>query len=361
MHDVASVPEVAEVAEVAPGVHRLVLPLGIHGVSTVSTYLLRDDAGDVLIDCGIAYGAGKGGSRGTVGDDGTAALSTALVSAGSSLDRLAVLIITHAHIDHFGLAGEVVRRSGGELWMHEGTGLDLAKYADPEEAVDRRTLMLADHGLFGPELTETSEGLRDWLPVMPSIGHPSRRLVGGERFTAGGRGWEVVHTPGHSPGHVCLWSAQDRLLCSGDHLLQVVSPPVTFERGFDRDPLGSYLDSLDTVRALEPALVLPGHGAPFADGARRAAALAAGKRRRVGQVRGLVQTRERTVAEITDELFQSPLTGPQRHFAMAEILAYLAYHEVRGALERVRRPDGVFLWRATPDADRHTEQEGPRS
>ena len=42
---------------------------------------------------------------------------------------------------------------------------------------------------------------------MPSIGRPSTLLDGGERFTVGDRSWEVVHTPGHSPGHVCLWNA----------------------------------------------------------------------------------------------------------------------------------------------------------
>ena len=191
-----------------------------------------------------------------------AALEAALAACGSGFERIERLVVTHAHIDHFGLAGEVVRRSGGELWMHRSTELDLAKYAEPDEAVDRRELMLADHGLYGPELTETSRGLCDWLPVMPSIGRPSTLLDGGERFAVGDRTWEVVHTPGHSPGHVCLWSAADRLLCSGDHLLQLVSPPVTFERGFDADPMGSYLASLERVRALEPELALPGHGGP---------------------------------------------------------------------------------------------------
>jgi glyoxylase-like metal-dependent hydrolase (beta-lactamase superfamily II) len=332
------------VGEPAPGVHRLELPLGIHGVTSVNGWLIRGDGdGDTLVDCGIATGPTPEADPGA---DGTAAISEALRRCGSGLERIARLIVTHAHIDHFGLAGEVVRRSGGELWMHAATELDTAKYADPEEAVDRRTLMLADHGLYGVELTRASEGLRDWLPVMPSIGRPTRLLDGGERFTAGGRTWEVVHTPGHSPGHVCLWSAADRVLCSGDHLLLIVSPPVTFERGFERDPMGSYLDSLERVRALEPELVLPGHGVPFRDGARRAAAIARGKRRRLDAVRELVEAGDRTVTELTAELFGEVASGAQRHFAMAEVLAYLAYHEIRGVAVRTRRPDGVFVWRA---------------
>lgn len=342
-----------EVAEVAPEVFRLALPLGIHGVPTVSAYLLRGDDADTLVDCGIAVATEEPG--GAAERDGTEAVTAALAAVGSSLERLERLVVTHAHIDHFGIAGELVRRSGADLWMHRRTDLDLAKYGDPDEAVDRRTLMLADHGVYGRELTEASEGLLDWMPVMPSIGRPSTFLEGGERFDAGGRTWEVVHTPGHSPGHVCLWDARARLLCSGDHLLQIVSPPVTFERGFETDPMGSYLASLERVRNLAPDLVLPGHGTPFRDGARRAEAIAAGKRRRLAQVRDLVTARPRTVPELTADLFGSArLTGAQRHFVMAEILAYLAYHEARGVLRRTRRPDGVFLWSADES------REGPR-
>jgi glyoxylase-like metal-dependent hydrolase (beta-lactamase superfamily II) len=234
--------------------------------------------------------------------------------------------------------------------MHAETDRDLAKYDEPDEAVDRRTLMLADHGLYGHELSEASEGLLAWMPAMPSIGRPTTRLRGGESFDAGDRTWSVLHTPGHSPGHICLWTGGDRLLCSGDHVLERVSPPVTFERGFERDPMGSYLTSLRAVRALEPELVLPGHGAPFRDGARRAEVIERGKLRRLDQLHGLLRARDRTVVELTAELFRGSLTGSQRHFAMAEILAYLAYHEARGTAERVRGPDGVFVWRTVQNA-----------
>ena len=328
-----------QVTEVAPGLFRMPLPLGIQGIPTLSAYLLRDEAGDTLVDCGIATGQGE---------DACGELDAALRTCGSAVERVARLVVTHAHIDHFGLAGEVVRRSGGDLWMHRRTDLDLAKYADPDEAVDRRELMLADHGLFGPELTASSTGLREWMPVMPSVGQPTVLLDGGEGLAAGDRRWEVIPTPGHSPGHVCLWSAADGILCSGDHLLQVASPPVTFERGFERDPMGSYLESLERVERLDPALVLPGHGRPFTEGARRARTIALGKRRRLDEVRELVETRPRTVTELAEQLHPGPLTGGQRHFVMAELLADLAYHEVRGTLQRNRRPDGVFVWGAAP-------------
>jgi glyoxylase-like metal-dependent hydrolase (beta-lactamase superfamily II) len=329
-------------SEVAPGVFRLVLPLGIHGIASVNAYLLADDTGDTLVDCGVAVADPEGGPD----DDGTSALAAGLRACGSSLGRLARVVVTHAHIDHFGVAGEVVKRSDAELWMHAETGRDLAKYEDPSSAVDRRSAMLADHGLYGEALEEASTGLKSWLPVMPSIGRPTTALQGGERFSAGARVWQVIPTPGHSPGHVCLWSVTDRLLCSGDHLLRGISPPVTYERGFDRDPMGSYLMSLDIVRQLAPALVLPGHGDVFAGGAARADVIDRGKRRRLDQVLELIAAPGgMAAAAVLQQVFRQQLTGVETHFAMAEILAYLAYWEMRGRAYRERGPDGVFVWR----------------
>ena len=177
--------------------------------------------------------------------------------------------MTHAHIDHFGLAGEVVRRSGGELWMHRQTELDLAKYDDPDEAVDRRELMLADHGLYGPELTETSRGLCDWLPVMPSIGRPSTLLDGGERVS---RRRPDVGDRAH-PGPL----AGARLPVERRGPAAVLRRPPAADRVAAGDLRARLRDatrwaptwtSLERVAALAPELVLPGHGAPFRDGAR---------------------------------------------------------------------------------------------
>jgi glyoxylase-like metal-dependent hydrolase (beta-lactamase superfamily II) len=333
-----------EPVEVAEGVFLLALPLGIHSIPTVNAYLFTDPAGDTLIDPGIYV---DGPDRPDGVNDGTAAVGDALVSCGRTFDDLGRLIITHAHIDHYGIAGEVVRRSGADLWMHARTDLDLAKYTDPESAVDRRTLMLADHGLYGDMLTGAATGLREWIPVMPSVGQPTTRVQGGEIFSAGGRSWEILHTPGHSPGHICVWSAADRLLCSGDHLLKSISPPVPFERGFERDPMGSYLESLRMVELLEPELVLPGHGETFKDGAVRAATIAEGKRRRLGRVLDAISREGRTVTELAAELFPRPVQGTQLHYVMAELLAYLAYLEVRDQAERVRDLSGVFVWRTT--------------
>ena len=74
--------------------------------------------------------------------------------------------------------------------------------------------------------------------------------------------------------------------------------------------------------------------------------IAEGKRRRLGRVLASIEAGRRTVTELARELYPKPLKGAQLHFVMAEILAYLAYLEVRGQAERVRASEGIFVWRA---------------
>src|SRR4051794_41975657 len=88
--------EPVTVTEVAPGLHRLALPLGIHGVATVSAYLFAgsgsgNGGGDTLVDCGVAAAPTPDGDP---GPDGTAALEAALAGCGSAFERVERLVGT---------------------------------------------------------------------------------------------------------------------------------------------------------------------------------------------------------------------------------------------------------------------------
>src|SRR5262249_54981323 len=73
----------------------------------------------------------------------------------------------------------------------------------------------------------------------------------------------VVWTPGHTAGHICLFDAERRLILTGDHVLDPITPSVGFSRPNLGNPLGDFLASLRKVAALEADLVLPAHGEPF--------------------------------------------------------------------------------------------------
>jgi glyoxylase-like metal-dependent hydrolase (beta-lactamase superfamily II) len=83
-------------------------------------------------------------------------------------------------------------------------------------------------------------------------------LDDGDTLSYGGRRLRLVLTPGHTPGHMCLWDDENQVLFLGDHVLYDISPNITTWPGFD-DPLGRYVDSLVAVSAYPARIALPGH------------------------------------------------------------------------------------------------------
>jgi len=148
---------------------------------------------------------------------------------------------------------------------------------------------------------------------------------------------------------VCLWSPARGVLLSGDHLLPGITPPVSFERGFDADPLRSYLDSLRTIASLGPQLVLPGHGAPFGDAVGRIDAIVRTKLRRLEAIRRAIREQPSTVTELADRLVVKAVLAHQRQLAISETLAHIAYLRWSGLVERRTRADGVYEWYVTND------------
>src|ERR687886_832637 len=165
-------PGVAAQPAAVPGVTRIPLPIGIHGIESVNVYALADGDRVTLVDCGVW--------RPDPADDGLPALEKALEDAGYTLRDVTRIIITHAHIDHYGLAGRLMELTGAELWMHAMTDLDAEKYRHPDTAMARRRDMYADHGLTDPELGQLAHSLADWLPYLYSVVEASTRLRGGE-------------------------------------------------------------------------------------------------------------------------------------------------------------------------------------
>ena len=324
------------------GVTRIALPIGVNAVQSVNTYVLDDGDRVTIVDCGVW--------RPDLPDGGLGALEAGLGTAGYALRDVSRILITHAHIDHYGLAGALMERTGAELAMHTMTDLDCEKYRHPDTARARRRDTYADHGVSEDERADLADHLTRWLPYLYSVVEASRRLRGEEELEIGGDRWTVVHTPGHSLGHVCLWSPARGVLLSGDHVLPGITPPVTFERGFDADPLRSYLDALRRVADLRPRLVLPGHGAPFGDAVGRIEAILRNKLRRLERIRRAIVDRPSSVVELADRLVSKAILAHQRQLAINETLAHIAFLRWSGLVERRTRPDGVYEWYATSDA-----------
>ena len=328
--------------EPAPGIFRLVLPLPFPGLNRVNAYLLDAGEGATLVDSGIF-------DPDPSGDHGWQELVGALDACGVAARDIGRLVITHPHIDHYGMAARIVEEAGCELWMHESTDEELQMYEDPESVIRRVREMFAEHGVEGREVEDLT-AFEDWRSYLSGIVRPTQRLSGGERIEAAGRSWDIVHTPGHSRSHICL-ASDDRILISGDHLLPSITPHIDFRRGEDTDPLGEFLESLQTIEKLDPVLVLPGHGRPFDEGAERARINARHHDRRLGSILQIIRREPHTASEITDEIWGTTLLDFQRRLALGEALAHLAYLVKRGEVERLERDGTVYFKKAERRAE----------
>jgi glyoxylase-like metal-dependent hydrolase (beta-lactamase superfamily II) len=318
---------------VLPGVWRLRLALPWPGVPHGNVWAVAADGGIVLFDTGIG---GKGRMR---------QFDLALAQAGFGLEDVKLLVCTHSHTDHYGLAAPIVEGAGCELWMHPAWEHVRLLADDPAAALEQRLEVARQSGvpLAGLErYRESRKGDED--TGIDAIVEPDRDLVPGVEVETDLGTWQVYETPGHAPSHVVLHQPERRLLISGDHLLG--RTVLFFDHGHSPDPVGEFLRSLDEVEPLDVDLCLPGHGRPFRD----PEAKIAEARRQVGEL--LEKTREalaggeRTGFEIVAEIVGAEnVNTPVSAWVLQIVLSCLDHMVIVGEVERIEGTDPQ-RWRA---------------
>lgn len=228
-----------------------IIPLELptsYPVGPVNAYLFPGPP-VTLVDCGPKTDAAQ------------TALEAGLARAGTRLADIERLVITHAHIDHFGLAGTIAATSGATVYAHR---TELPKLTADTAFIEPLRIMIGEAG-FPPGLTDTLVNvLRSFREQFDKI-TPGQFLGDGDRLPLSGGDLTVLHTPGHAQGHICLWDGES--LIAGDLLLEEISPNPIAE--FDAEGrrlrmLPLYVRSLRRVGALAPAVAYPGHGDPIA-------------------------------------------------------------------------------------------------
>ncbi len=107
---------------------------------------------------------------------------------------------------------------------------------------------------------------RDFFPrgLEPDI------VLQGETNPVGDSGrLQAILTPGHSPGHICVYDRENKLFFSGDHILVEITPHISPSQLTSQDQLEQYLEALRKVRPMTVDLVLPAHERPFSHFRRR--------------------------------------------------------------------------------------------
>jgi glyoxylase-like metal-dependent hydrolase (beta-lactamase superfamily II) len=323
--------------EIIPGLYRLAVPLPENPLGTVNVYAVISEDGLRLIDCGWDT------------PEAYAALVAELQTLGAKTSDIREIIVTHIHPDHFGLAERLVAESGARLSMHRLEAIHVgARYEYTRTLIEEMEAWLRVNGVPPDELVTMSEGS---LLMVARVGkrHPDIVLEGGELLAWSPYRFEVVWTPGHSTGLICLYEPQAQVLVSSDHVLERISPHVGLHTQSFGNPLGDYLSSLQLVRALPVKTILPGHGAPFHDLPGRVDALLQHHEQRLQAMLMMLADEERTAYNVASRL---PWHGSadgwqrlppfQRRAAVSETIAHLEYLFGQGQLMKRFRGGVVF-------------------
>jgi glyoxylase-like metal-dependent hydrolase (beta-lactamase superfamily II) len=298
-------------------VHALRIPTPF-AVGRVNCYLVEDEP-LTLVDTGPNSGTSL------------TALEAALGEHGRRAEDLQRIVITHQHIDHFGLVAILADRSGAEVCAFDRLAPWLARFGQAMEAEDAfaEAIMLR-HGI--PEdvvivLRAVTRQFRAW-GASATVTTP---LADGDTLAFAGRAWRVHHRPGHSPSDTVFHDEGSGELIGGDHLIKHISsnPLISLPlEGGSGDPaqrpkaLVAYLASLRATRAMDLEVVLAGHGDPVDDHRALIDERLHLHARRARKLHDLVIERPRTAHELAQELWGN-VAVTQAYLTLSEILGHI--------------------------------------
>ncbi|MPZ23455.1 MAG: MBL fold metallo-hydrolase [Dehalococcoidia bacterium] len=277
------------------------------------------------------------------------ALQQSLKDHDLSIADVSQLALTHAHPDHFGLTGRVREESGCTVLMHEKEAEFIgSRYLEPDHLVADMKQFMIHHGVPAERSDKMATGSLGMLDKVYAT-EPDVKLKGGEAIKVGDFDFEVVWTPGHAPGHICLYEPNRKILLSGDHILPTITPNVSIHAQSAENPLGDYMRSLTIVEALDVDHVLPAHEFDIKELKKRITEIRVHHEERLEEMVRCVGEGGSSAFEVAGRVVWA--TGRLEEFepfmqraAVGETLAHLEYLDELGQVRKERGEDGIFRW-----------------
>jgi glyoxylase-like metal-dependent hydrolase (beta-lactamase superfamily II) len=306
----------------------------------INVYLIEGKKGNLLIDTGwntpVAY----------------ATLTNELKKFGFECSDITNIVSTHLHPDHYGLAGKIKQLSGAEIALGEiDSNLFDARYIHVENLLEQMVSFLYSNGVPRDEasqLCEASMPARQFVvPTLPDV-----KLKAGKKISIEPFEFKVILTPGHSPGHICLYEPKRKLLFVGDHVLPEITPHIGLHPQSGPNPLGEYIESLKSLLKLEVNLAFPGHGPVYSGLQQRIEELLYHHEQRQSEVLKAVQnnmkTAYQTASEITWKTIESDggfdsFNALNKRLAIMETLAHLQELKKQDKVTAELK-DGIYYW-----------------
>jgi glyoxylase-like metal-dependent hydrolase (beta-lactamase superfamily II) len=288
-------------------------------VGDINSYLIEDSTrrGELtLIDTGVKSPAAFD------------ALRKGFKEYGYSLEQVRRILVTHAHMDHYGQALRLREISGATVYASELEAERMMTHWSPSAQRDERILAAFERWGVPPQVARSDAGMSDLSKQLQDPMDVDVVLGEGDRVEIGDWTLEVMDTPGHCEGHIVFYERDTRVLFSGDHLLTDISPvPLLSFPKREGEPrpksLARFMESLVKVEALDCAITFPSHGDVILDHRKLIAGYRLHHERRALQLARMLAAGPRTAFELASQMFP-------RHYATQ---LFLVLSEVIGHLD----------------------------
>lgn len=312
------------VDEILPNLYRIEIPLPNNPLKALNSYLIKAPERSLIIDTGMNR------------EECARAMASGLEELSVDLTRTD-FFITHLHADHAGLVGNLAS-STSQIYFNEIDATLVNRGLSDEEWQETNRLYKA-HGFPEDELEKA-------IAAHPAKRYSSRKKIDyhivreGDLVDIGDYSFTCVETPGHTPGHMCLYEPARKILISGDHILFDITPNISFWTDF-KNSLKVYLSSLEKVLTLDVDLILPGHRRIWNNHKNRIAELKAHHHARLDEVIAALKDGDKTACQIApyiawdiDCTSWDVFPTQQKWFALGETVAHIEYLEENNAVSR---------------------------
>lgn len=237
--------------QVLNGVHQIKTPAPAGASWPTNVYVLEGGNGHILVDSGWDS------------QEALWTLQEGMKASNLKLRDIKKIVITHIHPDHYGLSTKIKQICGAEVAIHRAdASLISPRYKNFSDLLKKIEDLLRQNGVPSDELPELREASL-WMNEYVTTDLPEVKLEDGDTISNDSFELEVLWTPGHSPGHICLYERERKFLLSGDHVLYDTTPHVSFNPHSGDNPLADYVSSLEKLARLKVTFTLPGHGPVF--------------------------------------------------------------------------------------------------
>jgi len=290
-------------------------PLGVGDINSYLLFPAADERPLTLVDTGVKTA------------ESFAALCSGLKELGADIEDIERILITHAHMDHFGQARRIRDLSGARVYASTSEAELMRFHSSPSG--DRRESVLRSFERWGvprrliegeSAMAELARRIQDPIEVDGTVDDGDVVAVGDLRL-------QVIATPGHCDGHVVFYEPTLRALFSGDHLLTDISPvPLLIFPKDESQPrpksLVRFLHSLTLVERLDCDAVYPAHGDVIRDHRKLIAGYRLHHERRKLQIRRKLEQQPQTAWELAAKLFPKVYES-QVFLVMSEVVGHL--------------------------------------